>query len=143
LKTAQKRRLLRAVLILFSLWPLVQMGLVARYGISPWKLAGWGMYSTPRIMPGVGILVRKNDGDAPAPLRAISQRVRNEAEDFGNRRLWLGTLARPDKLARAVLAEAPYREVTVLVLQPVLDVGTGMVRTEETRYEYPARGVAR
>ena len=38
--------LLLAVLII---WPLVQQQLVLRYRVSPWKLAGWAMYTT--VMP--------------------------------------------------------------------------------------------
>mgnify|MGYP001616078877 CR=1 FL=1 len=43
-----KTTVVAGALAALTLWPLVHLWLVARYDVSPWKLAGWGMYSAPR-----------------------------------------------------------------------------------------------
>lgn len=132
----QRKQVLAAVLIVFTLWPLVQLALVQRFKISPWKLAGWGMYSTPRISPGIGILVQRGD-EKPAPMAAVPHHVRAACEHFSSRRLWLRHLAPPDAIGKMVLASDPgYRRATIFLFEPVLDTRTGMVRSEESQYHY-------
>jgi len=46
---AWKSRIVHLGLALVAVWPLVHMTLVRRFDVSPWKLAGWGMYATPRF----------------------------------------------------------------------------------------------
>ena len=36
------------LLMLFLIWPLVQIGLSKSTGMSPWRLFGWGMYAAPQ-----------------------------------------------------------------------------------------------
>lgn len=133
---ARKQQVLTAGLIGFTLWPLAQMELVHRFGISPWKLAGWGMYATPRISPGLAILVQEGD-QPPAPMPTVPPEVRVACQRLQRKRLWLRDLAPPDEVGRLVLAsKREYRRVTVILLQPVLDTTSGMVRTEEKAYDY-------
>lgn len=135
----RKKRALAAALIGFSLWPLVQMELVRRFRISPWKLAGWGMYATPRISPGIGILVQQGT-EAPAPMQVVPPEVRVACEKFAPRRLWLRDLAPPDAIGQLVLASNPaYQRATIVIFEPRLDTETGMVRTEEKAYHYARR----
>jgi hypothetical protein len=130
-----KRRLVHGVLALLTLWPLAQMGLVAGWDVSPWKLAGWGMYSTPRFdMVGMEIYGRSAGGpetqltDAPPALRA-------EATAFLESYRWLRDLAPHARLAGAVLDANPQWDAVRLVLfRPTLGARTGMV--EMTRAEY-------
>ena len=56
-----KRILIHAFLIVFAIWPVVQIALVRIYDANPWKFAGWGMYSAPRIPRGARILCRAPD----------------------------------------------------------------------------------
>jgi hypothetical protein len=136
LSLARKKQILTAALIVFTLWPLVHMELVRRYRISPWKLAGWGMYSMPRITPGIGILVQRGN-EAPAPMPSVPPEVLTACDMFSSRRLWLHYLAKPDTIGALVLATHPdYRRVTIFTVEPVLDPTTGMVRTEQTDYHY-------
>jgi len=126
----------------FSLWPLVQMELVRRFGISPWKLAGWGMYATPRISPGIAILVQQTT-EEPAPMRVVPPEVRVACENFAPRRRWLRDLAPPDAIGKLVLATNPaYQRATIRILEPRLDTETGMVRTEEKAYHYDREAIA-
>jgi hypothetical protein len=120
----------------FTLWPLVQMELVRRFEVSPWKLAGWGMYATPRIAPGIAILVQRG-AEPPAPMAVVPSQVRVACENFAPRRLWLRDLAPPDRIGQLVLAASPdYRTAIVRIIQPVLDTETGMVRTDLKDYRY-------
>jgi hypothetical protein len=139
LKLARKKRVLIAGPIGFSLWPLVQMGLVHRFGISPWKLAGWGMYATPRIAPGIAVLVQRGD-EEPSPMQVVPPEIVAASQNFAPRRLWLRNLAPPEEIGRLILASSPdYDRVTILILQPQLDTETGMVRTETEAYHYDRR----
>ena len=47
MSTERKTRLFGIALLVLGLWPAVQIGLVARYDVSPWQLAAWGMYASP------------------------------------------------------------------------------------------------
>lgn len=136
MKLLLKKRVLAAGLIGFSLWPLAQLELVRRFRISPWKLAGWGMYSTPRISPGLGVLVERAN-EAPSPMRVVPPEVRAAGENFVSRRLWLGDLAPPDAFAAVVLASSPdYDRATIQIIETRLDIESGMVRAVEKRYRY-------
>lgn len=135
---ARKQQILAAALVGFTLWPLVQMGLVWRFRVSPWKLAGWGMYAAPRIAPGIAIFVQRGD-EPPQPVPAVTAQLRTASETFSTRRLWLSDLAPPDAIGAMVLAGNPdYHTAIVRIIQPVLDTDTGMVRTEEKDYRYIA-----
>jgi hypothetical protein len=139
LTLVRKKQVLAAGLIGFTLWPLAQMELVRCFGICPWKLGGWGMYATPRISPGISILVQRGD-EAPAPMAVVPPGVRVSCENFQTRRLWLRDLVPPDEIGRLVLASnRDYQRATILILQPVLDTTSGMVRTEEKAYHYDRR----
>ncbi len=48
-----KRSLVYAGMIGLAVWPALHIALVVEYGVNPWKLAGWGMYSAPQIAPEV------------------------------------------------------------------------------------------
>ena len=39
----------RKIFIVLMIWPFLHMGLANIYGFSPWRLGGWGMYSTPHF----------------------------------------------------------------------------------------------
>jgi hypothetical protein len=136
LTLARKQQILTAGLVGFTLWPLAQMELVRRFGISPWKVAGWGMYATPRISPGIAILVQEGD-QPPAPMGVLPPEVVVACQRLQSKRLWLRDLAPPDEIGRLVLAgRRGYRRVTVIIQQPILDTTSGMVRTEERAYNY-------
>jgi len=132
-----KRRVFLSALLAFTVWPLAQIGLVARYDANPWKLAGWGMYSVPQFPAEVRILCHTPDEVGTYELRSIAPTLEPSHLEFLRRRLGLGRLARPTKLAHALLDYYPAIDgVTIVVLQPVLNRSTGMVEEESTPYEY-------
>ena len=126
----RKRTIVHGWLIGFAVWPAVHIGLVKRWDVNPWKLMGWGMYAAPQMpaelrISGVrpdGSTVSLTDVDSYAFLRA---------------RLGLGTLARPERLARAILdRDAALDGVTIEVDQPKVSRRSGIIEVRTTRYTY-------
>jgi hypothetical protein len=123
-----KTAVIGGALVALTLWPLVHLWLVARYDVSPWKLAGWGMYSAPRSRSlGMEIFGRRPDG----PLDHFTQPssdVRALASVYLERHRWLRKLVRPTALADAVAAARPeWNEVKIVVFEPALDRTSAMI----------------
>ena len=124
-------------MVALAIWPAVHIGLVARYDLNPWKLGGWGMYSAPQLASEVRVSCLTPDVVGIYELRSIRPDLQPSLHQFRRRRLALGSLARPDRFAQAVLDHYPAIDgVVVEVVQPVLDPRTGMIRGESSRYEY-------
>lgn len=127
---ARKSRIVTVALLAVALWPLVQMVLVRRYDVSPWKLAGWGMYATPRFgMIGMEIYGRSSSSGDWQQLVAPSPDVRDAATAFLEQHRWLRGLASARDLAARVRAQHPgWRELRIAVSYPYLDVDSATVR---------------
>ena len=129
--SARKRAWVHGALILFALWPAVHMALVKRWGVNPWKLAGWGMYSAPQIPAELRIQA------GASPLEELPAELEATQYAFLRARLGLGDLARPKKLARALLDRDPAIDhVSIEVVQPVLNRRTGIIEEHRTTYAY-------
>ena len=129
-----------------ALWPAVQMALVARYGVNPWKLAGWGMYAAPQLTPLVSVECLTPDTVGRYELLTVQPEWERELAEFVQRRRGLGRLARPDRLGRRLLEVNPaVTGVEITVEQPVLDRRTGMIegQTSTYRYDRVATGASR
>jgi hypothetical protein len=126
---AAKTRLVHAALVALVVWPLVHLSLVWRFDLSPWKLAGWGMYTTPRFgMLGMEVYGRTGDA-AWQQLVAPSAEVRSAATAFLEQHRWLRGLAATSVLADAVRTQHPeWTALRIAVSYPVLDRATGRVR---------------
>lgn len=124
-----KSTVLGVALVALTLWPLVHIGLVRRYGLSPWKLAGWGMYSAPRSRSlGMEVFGRPAGGGPLVHLTNPPPAVRDAAGPYLERHRWLHRLARPHALAAAIAAAEPgWDDVTIAVFEPELDRASGMV----------------
>jgi len=128
---------LGAVMAALTVWPLVQIGLCFRYDLSPWKLAGWGMYAQPRLGASIDVLARESAGGTAEPLPPVAYHVVAEADRFLQDWRWLRRLVRPDVFARAVFAAFPrYQVLEIVVHQQVLDHDTGIIVTEPNRFTY-------
>jgi hypothetical protein len=130
MNVARKSRIVSVALLAVALWPVVQMVLVRRYDVSPWKLAGWGMYATPRFgMVGMEVYGRSSSSGDWQQLVAPSPGVRDAATAFLEQHRWLRRLASSRELAGLVRAERPeWRQIRIAVSYPVLDPASGMVR---------------
>lgn len=142
-----KTTVVGGVLVALTLWPLVHLTLVARYDLSPWKLAGWGMYSAPRARSlGMEVFGKSRSGDRLEHLAAPTAPMRDEASRYLERHRWLRRLVRPTGLAEAVAAAHPeWAEVKIVVFEPDLERTTGMVVMEVLVHRYvraaPTAGV--
>ena len=136
----KKARIVTALLAVVTLWPLVQLMLVARYEVSPWKLAGWGMYSTPRFdRVGMEVYGRRADG-SEEQLTVPSTAIATAATSFLESYRWLRALAPRDAFADAILDEHPqWDAVRLVVFRPDLDARTGMVVMVRAEYTHPRR----
>ena len=141
MSAARKASVVHAVLLLLTAWPLVQLVLVQRYDVSPWKLAGWGMYSAPRF----GMLGMEIFGHDPATgqwehLVEPSDALRQTVAGFLERHRWLRRLAGADDVIAAVAAAYPgWDAVRLVVAYPEIDRRTGVVFLTHDEREQPLR----
>jgi hypothetical protein len=138
MSATRKATVVHAALLLLTAWPLVHLGLVRRFDLSPWKLAGWGMYSAPRFdMIGMEIFGRDPATGGWEQLAAPSAELRATAAAFLERHRWLRGLADARVLVDAVAAAHPrWDAVRLVVAYPEIDRRTGMVvlTRDERRY---------
>jgi hypothetical protein len=122
-----KRRLVQVFILLFALWPLLHFGLVVRYGVDPWKLFGWGMYSVPGAMKSLRLAVESDQGQLVViDPETYSTREGRAALRFVEYRRALGRLARPDDLLQVFFEERPELQSIVVGLATLeLDPDSG------------------
>ena len=100
-----KRRLVCAFLVVFAVWPALQHALVRAYGVDPWRLCAWGMYSAPGPMKTVRVVALRDESGAEVLDRGA---YRPDVDRLVTRYRWrkqaLGDLASADSLAQALLA---------------------------------------
>ena len=61
-----KKRLAIIALGIITLWPGLHFGLYQGFGIDPWKLFGWAMYTKPQEVQQLGVFELR-DGPAARP----------------------------------------------------------------------------
>lgn len=120
-----QRRVALAILAFVAVWPLLHRGLVARFGINPWKLAGWAMYTTP-VVPTIVVLLREEGGKLTVlDERTLPAEAAEALQRYRDARTAWGTLVAPEPLARAVFEAQPGLEHLVVATQKLtLDPGT-------------------
>lgn len=132
-----KRRIVHTGLLVFALWPAVQIALVQVFEVNPWKLMGWGMYATPQMPPELRLACDGPGGPGACPWPVLPPELEAAQLEFLRRRLGLGRLARPDQLAAALFAHDPALEgLSIEVVQPVLNVRTARIEERTTTYAY-------
>jgi hypothetical protein len=135
-----KRAIVVGIVAWAALWPFAHRALVGAFGVNPWKLGGWAMYTTATppvlalvLVPAEGKLTALAESELAPGERAALRRFRAE-------RHALGLLREPDDVARAVFAERPeLRFVTVQVQQTRLDPETARMRATRWPYIYERR----
>jgi hypothetical protein len=132
-----KRIVVCAGLVLFTAWPAAHLGLVQRYDVNPWKLAGWGMYSAPQFPAEIRVVCHTPDAVGAYELRTIQPELEPAMLAFLERRLGLGRIVEPAQFARALLDFYPAIDgVSITVLQPTLDPRTGMIKESPSTHSY-------
>ena len=132
-----KRITVYAFLLAFTVWPLVQIGMVKRYDVNPWKLAGWGMYSAPQLPAWVQLFALTPDSVGVYEIQTVQPALQPAVDGFLRQRRGLGQLVEPDALAREMLDYYPAIDgVRIVVVQPFLDRHTGIIDERTTTYEY-------
>ena len=135
--STSKRIAVYAFLVAFTLWPLVHIGLVKRYDVNPWKLAGWGMYSAPQLPSYMRIVCLTPDEVGRYELSSVRPALEPAFERFLLMRRDLGRLVEPDAFARALLDHySAIDGVEIVVVEPFLDRRTGMIEERSETYEY-------
>lgn len=132
-----KGRVVLVGLALLTAWPIFHTHLVSRYGVSPWKLGGWGMYAVPPIPPsGMEVIGWGADGSRArlgAPDAALAQAGSALLESHR----WLGRLAPTGAFAERVFAAHPdWVAIDVVVYQPVLQRATGLIEMTEITHSH-------
>jgi len=107
--------------------------------MSAWKLAGWGMYATPRpSFVEMAVFGRRPDRREFEGLTSISAPCQEQASRFLSRQRWLGQLIRPDELAHVLREQMPqFADLRIIIQVPALDRETGMIMVKQVAYEYP------
>jgi hypothetical protein len=132
-----RRNALVALLAFVALWPLVHRGLVARFGIDPWKLSGFAMYATPSLPVLVVPVVPGRGRDTPLDEASLPAWVRSDLDRFRVERLALGSLREPTAEGRALLAARPdLASVAILVQRSTLEPGSARIATSVERFVY-------
>jgi hypothetical protein len=125
------------LLAVFIIWPLVQQQLVLRYRVSPWKLAGWGMYTT--VMPrGNMALIGIDASGRRVPLDPRSSAdLLATRSNFMSVRLMLGLFADPLPVARAMAEAHPvYQKWEITVNEVGLSQRGWLETIHQTVYSF-------
>lgn len=138
MSVATKRRLVVAFLALFAVWPLVHRGLVARYGITPWRLFGWAMYCTPRLPVRAEVYgLRAGARERLNPNSIERRHLRQAVFAFARRRGVWGELEPPDRLARFVLRTEPDLDAVEIELEEqYLDPATSHIAARHSTHRF-------
>ena len=129
MKSRTKQNVVYGALIALTIWPCVHMALAKGFDMSPWKLAGWGMYAAPRLGSlGMEVFYRNAGDETVYQLTAPSPEERRVAGAFLERHRWLRRLASPDGFAEQILEGRPeISRVQIVVFRPDMDRDTGMI----------------
>ena len=131
-----KRAIVYTTLGLLTVWPAVHIWLVKTYGLNSWKLAGWGMYTTPRFdLLGMEIYGRDAATGQDEQLTTPSGAERDAAAAYLERHRWLRALADDRDLTDVVLRHHPaWDRVTVVVFRPELDRDSGRITMQRREH---------
>ena len=136
-----KAKVVLAVLIAVTIWPLVQIGLVGRFDVSPWKLAGWGMYSAPApINVNMTVHYRERGLATERPMAMPGPEIQIAAQQFLERHRWLGTLETPRRFVDTIFEKHPeYDGVRVVIEVDKMNPDSGIIERKEREYRFEAK----
>lgn len=131
------RRRWLAIVIAFALWPAAQIHLTREHWVSPWKLMGFGMYST--IPPRHWVKLIEVVEGREIMLPGIPAALIEHYDRYSTMRASLGSLADPDALGRACLAGRPGASAVIVEVDvSALDPETArFLVMRRDRYRFP------
>jgi len=129
-----KRAIVTAALLWAGLWPLAHYAIVQRYGINPWKLGAWAMYTVPTPPVLVGLFRQVPGGFLYVDHRKLSPALQEQVRKYEMQRHALGELARPEALADIALRELELPLITIVVQKAGLDLASA--KTVVLKHEY-------
>lgn len=134
-----KQAVVYAALCLLTAWPLFHMYLVKTFDLSPWKLAGWGMYAAPRFSQiSVDIFGHVPGVEELQFVTTLPPELYPAMAQFLETYRWLRRLTPYEKIARALLEAHPeYDTIRLLISHPTLETQTGMVVISQDVFDYP------
>lgn len=136
-----KKRLVRAVLVIFALWPLGQLWMTQEFGLSSWKLFGWGMYATPQREVGTHVLEIRGGKPIDFDQALLPPDARKALEKFRSKRISLGNLVRPDRAGDAVLLDFPRFDGALIIVElKSLDAKSARIQVTRDTYAYFREG---
>lgn len=135
----RKRAIVASLLGVAFVWPGVHHALYRRYGIDPWKLCGWAMYTRPHDARQIVLLANAEGREERVPLDDSA--VAGEVRRLGRLRGALGELQPLDELGAAVLAARPWATRAIIVERRIgLDCPSAHLRVLGTRrYDFERR----
>ncbi len=124
-----KKRLLKAMLVLFAVWPVAHGLLVERYVINPWRLFGWAMYCVPTYEPQVRFFGFSNGQSGEIVFPSDHPRAEIERIRYIRARGQIGELASPEVLAAELFDIYPQLDGLAI------DVSHPVYRSETRSFE--------
>jgi hypothetical protein len=96
-------RILRLMAVVVVVWPGLQHLGVRAFQANPWRLGGWAMYATAAPVVDVTVTLQSPEGDRRMENADLSRAAAARLLEFVVWRRDLGSLVRPDRVAREVL----------------------------------------
>ncbi|NOT31098.1 MAG: hypothetical protein HOP15_11675 [Planctomycetes bacterium] len=132
---------LRALVVLVCTWPFVHMYLAFAHDLSPWKLAGFGMYTLPARVGALSVEIRQGNSEfRPRRPRDGSEAERYEETSYALRNVPFSSAAARD-LARWVQERTPKGalrpEVRIRATTVRLDREIDRYRSTMRAWTYP------
>jgi hypothetical protein len=125
-----KKRILLAVLALLAVWPLVHMGLVARYEIDPWRFFGFAMYAVPSSYQYVHEVELRDGREVNIHHSWLDEESLAAHLTLMRKRAVLGKFAEPHELAASLLKARPEMSgLKILVHRDVVSPRTSLVES--------------
>lgn len=136
-----RQRVMMAIVVFVLVWPLVHLGLVARYRLDPWEFFGWSMYALPAARVQVSVEVER--GGEVFPLRAMGE-MRRRVRNFARRRTALGSLASTEPLAREIFAGDSTIDAVIIVTRAIeLDRESTLLVARDVTHRHERDGTIR
>lgn len=138
-----KKWVARGIIVILGIWPLLHFTITKSRGLDPWKLAGFAMYTAPRLSTHLRLFGVEQGIPYGLPAERVSKDTLEIASDYLIRRRTLNPDLPPDEVADALFKDFPeYSKFQIEVVRMELDQTDGILKTEMRNYVYPAEAAS-